>query len=237
MPAPNGRPVSRLLMWLPPSVAHAWCIAAIRPGGCMKPRRFGSATVFRIVAGVLCAALRVATGRHAPASGDRRDVDESRSTKTLPSSIPPAPTPPTTTSTARPMRRSPRSPTPAQIAAEERTRNVGVKVLIAPGTYRETVEIPPPPNGSADTDAPLVIESAEREQAVIDGADTEGWTPSTWKAEGPNWTHPWPFRAKPAAGGHANRVLQAAGAPPGAVGQAYRRRRLVVRQRRVRCGR
>ncbi len=81
-----------------------------------------------------------------------------------------------------------------QTAAKAKDANVGVKIVLAAGTYRETGIIPAPPDGKPDTDAPLVIEAAEREQAVIDGAETEGWSPSTWKAEGARWTHPWPFR-------------------------------------------
>ena len=81
-----------------------------------------------------------------------------------------------------------------QTAAKAKDANVGVKIVLAAGTYREAGMIPAPPGGKPDTDAPLVIEAAEREQAVIDGAETEGWSPSTWKVEGALWTHPWPFR-------------------------------------------
>lgn len=81
-----------------------------------------------------------------------------------------------------------------QAAERLKDANQGVKLLLAPGTYREVAEIHPPANGKPDTDAPLVIEAAERDQTVIDGADTEGWTPSTWKEEaGGRWSHPWPF--------------------------------------------
>ena len=81
-----------------------------------------------------------------------------------------------------------------QAAARAKSANVGVKIVLATGTYREAAEIPAPEGGKPDTDAPLVVEAAEREQAVIDGADSEGWSPSTWKVEGTRWTHPWPFR-------------------------------------------
>ncbi len=85
-----------------------------------------------------------------------------------------------------------------EAAARDQDKNIGSKVVIAPGVYRETVEIRPPAAGGANTDAPLIVESAERGQAVIDGADTEGWTASTWKSDGAQWTHPWPFRRNPA---------------------------------------
>ena len=78
------------------------------------------------------------------------------------------------------------------VAERAKDANRGVKILIGPGTYRETAEIHPPATGKPDTDAPLVIEAAEHDQTVIDGADAEGWTPSTWKEEEGRWTHPWP---------------------------------------------
>ena len=107
-----------------------------------------------------------------------------------------------------------------EAAARAKDANVGVKIVLATGTYREAATIRPPANGAADSDAPLVIEAAEREQAVIDGADTEGWSPSTWKAEAARWTHPWPFRR--GAASHP-----AAGLPASATGESYRRGDLV----------
>ncbi len=101
-------------------------------------------------------------------------------------------------------------------AARAKDANVGVKIVLAAGTYREAAEIHAPASGVADTDAPLVIEAAEREQAVLDGADTEGWTPSTWKPDGPHWTHPWPFRRSVSG-------RPPAGLPPGATGESSRR--------------
>ena len=109
-----------------------------------------------------------------------------------------------------------------EAAAELKDANMGVKIILAAGTYREEAVIRPPRAGAADTDAPLIIEAAEREQAVIDGADTEGWSPSTWKVDGARWTHPWPFRrgavARPSAGVPA----------VGANAESYRRGDLVI---------
>ncbi len=103
-----------------------------------------------------------------------------------------------------------------QAAAKAKDANVGVKMVLAAGTYREAAVFPRAALGQSDTDAPLVIEAAERDQAVIDGADTEGWTPSTWKIDNGTWTHPWPFVRQPAS--HSTSYL-----PPGAViGAAYR---------------
>lgn len=108
-----------------------------------------------------------------------------------------------------------------KVAIKDKNRRVGAKVVIAPGVYRETVEIGPPPGGANDTDAPLVVESAEREQAIIDGADTEGWTSSTWNAQGIQWSHPWPFRRMAASQAAWTHTLHTFHAPPSALGEAY----------------
>ena len=108
-------------------------------------------------------------------------------------------------------------------AADDKDRNIGVKIVLAPGVYREAAEIRSPPKDQADSAAPLVIEAAEREQAIIDGADAEGWTASTWKADAPSrWTHSWPFqRATPPP-----RPAHAAASP--APAGTYRRGDLLV---------
>ncbi len=107
-------------------------------------------------------------------------------------------------------------------AAADKDSGVGAKIILAPGTYREAAEIPAPADNALDTDAPLVIEAAERDQAVIDGADAEGWTASTWKTDAPpNWTHPWPFQ-------HAAHRPRAARAPSAAApAETYRRGNLL----------
>ena len=108
-------------------------------------------------------------------------------------------------------------------AADDKDRNIGVKIILAAGVYREAAEIRSPPKDQSDTDAPLVIEAAEREQAVIDGADAEGWTASTWKTDAPpNWTHPWPFQR--AALPPRNARTLAAATPA----ETYRRGNLLV---------
>ena len=77
-------------------------------------------------------------------------------------------------------------------ALRDKDANIGAKVIIAAGVYRETIDIPAPTH--ADTDAPLVIEAAERGQTAIDAADAAGWEAGTWsKTAKESWTHPWPF--------------------------------------------
>ena len=107
-----------------------------------------------------------------------------------------------------------------EAAARAKDADTGVKLILAAGIYREEAVVRPPRAGAVDTDAPLVIEAAEREQAVIDGADTEGWSPSTWKVEDSRWTHPWPFRR--------SGMAHPAGLSASATGESYRRGDLVI---------
>lgn len=73
-------------------------------------------------------------------------------------------------------------------AAADQDRGVGAKVILADGVYREAVRVPA---GRGTMSAPLVIEAANREQAIIEGADAAGWEAGTWQQEGARWTHPW----------------------------------------------
>ena len=160
----------------------------------MKTRRTSPATAtgLGLLAGIICCLPRGAWAETPSGAVTGANVDESRVQKTL--YVDPAQaeaadddkhgTPDAPLATLR----------YACIAATElKDAGVGVKILLASGTYRETGEIPGPAMGKKDTDAPLVIEAADREQAVIDGADTGGWTPSTWKADNGRWMHPWTF--------------------------------------------
>ena len=104
-----------------------------------------------------------------------------------------------------------------QAAVHDKDAGVGAKIIIAPGTYRESIDIPAPEH--ADTDAPLVIEAAEHDQTIIDAADVVGWEAATWKGEGTTLTHRWPFLKEKAA-----RATPPA-TPPGP--ELYRRSELV----------
>ena len=105
--------------------------------------------------------------------------------------------------------------------------NTGVRLLLAAGTYRETAEIHPPANGQPDTDAPLVIEAAERDQTIIDGADTEGWTASTWKEEASGWAHVWPGSLNPLMLSPAQ-AAEAGKLPPPGASMSYRHGALLI---------
>jgi len=78
-------------------------------------------------------------------------------------------------------------------ALENKKRGVGSKVLIAPGVYRERIKIRVK---GKDTDAPLVIEAAERGRVVVNGSDVwDGWER---KGDSNVYTHAWPYRWPPA---------------------------------------
>ncbi|HSP01910.1 MAG TPA: right-handed parallel beta-helix repeat-containing protein [Acidimicrobiales bacterium] len=88
------------------------------------------------------------------------------------------------------------------IAATESLRAAGqpVRIVVAPGTYRERVKIT-----GTGADAPLVLESEEPGGAVITGADVEDrWTPvaGTPLARAP-WTANWGLAPIPGSWGDA----------------------------------
>ncbi len=76
----------------------------------------------------------------------------------------------------------------AQLAMDFNARGVAVRVMIAPGPYRESVQLPP---NSAATSAPMVFEAATPGGAVIKGSDV--WT--DWRTEdaGGLVSHDWPY--------------------------------------------
>jgi hypothetical protein len=77
-------------------------------------------------------------------------------------------------------------------ALQMKKQNIGARVLVQPGLYRETVlDEPGYGNPDSDTDAPLVIEAASKGKVIVSGADR--W--SNWKARKAGvWTHPWKFK-------------------------------------------
>lgn len=63
--------------------------------------------------------------------------------------------------------------------------NIGTKLIIKNGTYREQMGLHTTPTS---TDKPVIIEAEQEGGVIISGADV--WT--GWTAEGNNWTHNWP---------------------------------------------
>lgn len=74
----------------------------------------------------------------------------------------------------------------AVATASKRWGDAGAKILIAPGTYRETIVLPPL---ARKTDGPLVLEAQKKGTAIVSGADAwnDGWT-----QEENVYRHAWP---------------------------------------------
>jgi hypothetical protein len=77
-------------------------------------------------------------------------------------------------------------------AADLRLGGEGVRILIAPGVYREAIVV----GGDEDDAPPLVIESEEPGTAVISGADA--WADWTWDETSEAFIHAWPYDWEPA---------------------------------------
>ncbi|HSJ28847.1 MAG TPA: right-handed parallel beta-helix repeat-containing protein [Acidimicrobiia bacterium] len=72
-------------------------------------------------------------------------------------------------------------------ASQFRREGESVRVVLAPGVYRETIELRQDPD-----DSPLlVIEAAEPGEAVVSGADL--FTAWSWSDDDQAFLHPWPF--------------------------------------------
>lgn len=76
-----------------------------------------------------------------------------------------------------------------QVALANKANNLGVKVVLADGTYREAVTVNAPADG--DTEAPLVIEATTPGKAVLSGSDE--WR-GGWSREGNTWAHEWLYK-------------------------------------------
>jgi hypothetical protein len=76
-----------------------------------------------------------------------------------------------------------------QMAEANNARSIGVKILIAPGIYREAIVLN---RADTQTDAPIVFEATEKDKAVISGSDM--WT--DWQKPGSDnlYVHPWPYK-------------------------------------------
>jgi parallel beta-helix repeat protein len=72
-----------------------------------------------------------------------------------------------------------------ELAGINNTKNLGVKVLIAPGTYRESVGI------WQATAAPIIFEAQQKGTVAIAGSDV--WTGWQKQGVGNIYTHAWPY--------------------------------------------
>jgi hypothetical protein len=80
-----------------------------------------------------------------------------------------------------------------QLALQQKKEGIGVRVLVKPGLYRETVLNEPGfGNPNSDTAAPLVLEAEKKGTVIVSGADR--W--SRWKstAKAGVFVHPWKFK-------------------------------------------
>ncbi|MBC7870356.1 MAG: right-handed parallel beta-helix repeat-containing protein [Chitinophagaceae bacterium] len=75
-----------------------------------------------------------------------------------------------------------------QLAEVANQAGIGVRVLLAPGTYRESLLMATDP---ARTAAPIIIESAVVGGAIISGSDV--WTGWVRQGSTNTYTHPWPY--------------------------------------------
>jgi parallel beta-helix repeat protein len=74
------------------------------------------------------------------------------------------------------------------VALNNNKQHKGTNILIAPGTYRESINIPP---DWQETDAPFTFEAIEKGKVVVSGSDV--WT--GWERQGSSsiYTHAWPY--------------------------------------------
>ncbi|MEM6551388.1 MAG: right-handed parallel beta-helix repeat-containing protein [Planctomycetota bacterium] len=87
-----------------------------------------------------------------------------------------------------------------EAADSSKTENVGTRLIIAPGEYREPVKLRRMARGT-DTQAPLVIEAAESGTVFIMGSErwVDGWEPVPGKpgVYQHHWPHDWGFSGNP----------------------------------------
>jgi hypothetical protein len=77
----------------------------------------------------------------------------------------------------------------AAVALENNKQNIGTKILIYPGTYRESLELR---FARQVTDAPIIFEAQTPGQAVISGSDV--WTDWTRQNTTDIYLSAWPYR-------------------------------------------
>ena len=76
-----------------------------------------------------------------------------------------------------------------ELAMQLNTRRTGVKILVHPGTYRESVSLQ---YHGKETDTPIVIEALEQGTVTVSGSDLwDDWKPGN---DTGTYTHAWPYK-------------------------------------------
>jgi hypothetical protein len=89
-------------------------------------------------------------------------------------------------------------------AKDNNRSGIGTKIIVNPGTYRETVSFGA---NSQNTDFPITIQAATAGTAIISGADIfTGW--SVYSGNSSMYTHSWPYRWGLCAADTGNHIEQ-----------------------------
>jgi hypothetical protein len=97
--------------------------------------------------------------------------------------------------------------TAAKIARQNQVNNIGTKIVIYPGTYRERIDLST--YGPVDKDVPIIFESKEQGKVIVSGSDV--WNGWTRQGNTDIYTHSWPYKwglAPYPAGWEGNVVLR-----------------------------
>ncbi|MGH8065936.1 MAG: right-handed parallel beta-helix repeat-containing protein, partial [Candidatus Entotheonellia bacterium] len=80
--------------------------------------------------------------------------------------------------------------TAAGIARQNQMNNIGTKIVIYPGTYRERIDLSI--YGPINKDVPIIFEGKEKGKVIVSGSDI--W--NGWMRQGNTdiYTHPWPYK-------------------------------------------
>lgn len=78
----------------------------------------------------------------------------------------------------------------AGIARQNQAGNIGTKILIYPGTYRERIDLSA--RGPTDKDVPIIFEGKEKGRAIVSGSNV--WNGWKRRKDTDVYTHPWPYK-------------------------------------------
>jgi parallel beta-helix repeat protein len=78
----------------------------------------------------------------------------------------------------------------AGIARQNQASNIGTKIIIYPGTYRERIDLSA--HGPTDKDVPMIFEAREKGKVIVSGSDV--WNGWKRRKNTDIYTHPWPYK-------------------------------------------